>query len=133
MFLKDKNGRCSPIFWQTRRLKRVVKSTLAAETMALLEGAEAAVYLGQILKETLKCKAMKIRCITDNKSLVDAVQSTKRVDDKRLRLDIAVLLDMQERGEISEIAWVDTHMQLADCMTKRGASTSRLKESIAMA
>ena len=133
VFLKDRNGRRCPLFWQSRRLKRVVKSTLAAETMALLEGAEAAVYIGNILKEILQCKPLKISCITDNKSLVDAVHSTKRVDDKRLRLDIAVLVDMLDRKEISDITWVETHMQLADCMTKKGASTTRLRASITMA
>ena len=97
VFLKDTKGQRCPLYWQTRRLKRVVKSTLAAETMALLEGAEAGVYLATILKEVLGSNRATVSCITDNKSLVDSLYSTKRVDDKRLRIDMAVLMDMIER------------------------------------
>ena len=130
VFLKDENGQRCPLYWQTRRLKRVVKSTLAAETMALLEGAEAGVYLANILKEVLGVKMATVSCITDNKSLVDSLYSTKRVDDKRLRIDMAVLRDMIDREEVFSVSWVDTHKQLADCMTKRGASTERLRAAL---
>lgn len=66
----------------------------------------------------------------DNKSLVDALHSCKNVDDRRLRIDIAVLRDMLERGEIGEVSWVDTSQQLADCLTKKGASTERLRAAV---
>ena len=45
VFLKNENGLRCPLLWQTRKIRRVVKSTLAAETLALLECAETAVYL----------------------------------------------------------------------------------------
>ena len=81
-------------------MKRVVKSTLAAETLALVEGAEASFYIASILKEMTKVEEITIKCKVDNKSLVDALSSSKQVDDKRLRIDIAVLDDMLERKEI---------------------------------
>ena len=129
VFLKDESGKRCPLYWQSRRLKRVVKSTLAAETMALLEGAEVGVYLAHILKEILMCD-IKVSCLTDNKSLFDALHSTKKVDDKRLRIDIAVLLDMIKRKEVSSVSWIDTHKQLADCLTKGGASPQRLRAAL---
>ena len=44
-FMKDERGERCPLYWHTRKIRRVVKSTLAAETMALLEGAETGLYL----------------------------------------------------------------------------------------
>ena len=66
----------------------------------------------------------------DNKSLVDALNSGRNVDDKRLRIDIAVLWGMLERREVTEVAWVDASGQLADCLTKKGASPERLQAAI---
>ena len=40
LFLVDKNGNSNPLIWASRRIKRVVKSTLAAETLSLVESAE---------------------------------------------------------------------------------------------
>ena len=130
VFLKDEEGTRCPIYWRSRKLRRIVKSTFAAETMALLEGAETAVYLACILKEVTGCKEIPITCLVDNKSLVDALKSTNKIDDNRLRVDLAVLDDMLSRKEICEVQWVDTTQQLADCLTKRGASTERLRAAI---
>lgn len=130
VFLHDDNGKRCPIYWQSRRIRRVVKSTLAAETLALLDCAEAAVYLVRILDEITGCGNLKVKCYVDSKSLVDTLPSCKGIEDRRLRIDIAVLRDMLERGEIGEVCWVDTVSQLADCLTKRGASTGRLQSAV---
>ena len=41
IFLSDKTGRLSPIMWQSKRIRQVVKSTMAAETLALVYATEA--------------------------------------------------------------------------------------------
>ncbi|KAK3862758.1 hypothetical protein Pcinc_031405 [Petrolisthes cinctipes] len=51
IFLRDASEARCPIFWQTRKIRRVVKCTLSAEVLALLECAETAVYLTSILSE----------------------------------------------------------------------------------
>ena len=129
IFLRDKSGRRCPIYWQARKIRRVVKSTIAAETLALLDCAEAAVYIANILCE-ITGNALKIYCLVDNKSLVDSLHSSKNVEDRRLRIDLAVLQDMLLRKEIADVSWVATGLQLADCLTKRGASTAKLLEAI---
>ena len=129
IFLKDKNGKSSPLYWQAKKIRRVVKSTIAAETLALLDCAEAAVYIANILQD-LTGIVLKICCRVDNKSLVDSLYSSKNVEDRRLRIDIDVLQDMIERKEIAEVSWVATQLQLANCLTKRGASTTELLEAI---
>lgn len=123
--LGDNSGSRCPIFWQSRKIKRVVKSTLSAETMA---GAECAVYLSRIMQEISGCGRLKIKCLGDNKSLVEALHSCKTIDDKRLRIDIAVLRDMLERNKIVEVTWVETSQQLADCLTIRAAENGNLPQ-----
>ncbi|XP_076049720.1 uncharacterized protein LOC143030456 [Oratosquilla oratoria] len=130
IFLQDGNEKRCPIFWQTRKIRRVVKPTLSAEAMALLECAESSVYLARIPSNISGCPALKICCFVNNKSLVDALYSCRSVDNKRLRTDLAVLRDMLEQGEIAEATWVETSQQLADCLTKKGASTERLRAAV---
>lgn len=130
IFIRDGAGRRCPVFWHSRKIKRVVKSTLSAETLALLEGAEAAIYLSRVLSEISSCRALKIYCYVDNKSLVDALYSCRNIEDRRLRIDIAVLKDMLEKKEITEVSWIDKSQQLADCLTKKGASVERLRAAV---
>ena len=129
IFLSNDNGLRCPIFWESRKIRRVVKSTLAAETLALIDAAEAGVYIKEVVKELINVP-MPIICLTDNKSLVDVIDSKKNVDDKRLRIDIAVLKDMLERKEISTIQWVSTTMQLANSLTKLGAPAGQLRAAV---
>lgn len=89
----DGEQRC-PIYWQSKKIRRAVKSTFSAEALALLECAEMAVYLAKILHEISGCESLKIRCYTDNKSMVNALHSCRSVEDKRLRIDTAVLRDV---------------------------------------
>ena len=130
IFLEDKTGAKCPIYWQSKKARRVIKSTLAAETLALLDCAEAAVYIAHIISDMLNIEFNNVICYVDNKSLVDSLHSSKLVEDKRLRIDLAVLQNMMECGEISKVLWVDTKQQLANCLTKRGASTVSLLETI---
>ena len=130
IFLRGDDGKRCPIYWQSKRIRRVVKSTLSAEALALLDCLETAVYLARILQEISGCGNLKIRSFVDNKSLVESLHSSRSVEDRRLRIDIAVLRDMLERGEVAEVAWVDASGQLADCLTKKGASTGQLRAVI---
>ena len=107
-----------------------MKSTLAAEALALLDGASAAVYLSNILQEISGCNSIPIKCFVDNQSLVEALSSYKMVDDRRLRIDISVLKNMLENEELKEVSWIDTSKQLADCLTKRGASCEKLRAAV---
>ena len=129
IFLKDQDNKRCPIFWQSRKIRRVVKSTLSAETLALLDCAEASVYLARILLEITGYN-LKVNCVIDNKSLFDALHSSHCLEDRRLRIDIAVLRDMIDRGEITIVSWVASPLQLADCLTKKGVCTKRLPAAI---
>lgn len=124
IWLTDESENSCPIAWHANKVKRVVRSTIAAETLALQEGLEDAVYLRRVLEELLGCKNNSIPIVgfVDNKSVVEALYSTKLVDDKRLRLDMAAIRQSLDNGEVHTIKWCPGEFQLANSMTKRGAS-----------
>ena len=130
IFLQDSNLKKCPILWKSRKIRRVVKSTLAAETLALVDCAEAAVYIKEIFREICLIEHVPINCYVDNKSLIDALNSKKNVEDKRLRIDLAIIEEMIKNKEISSVTWIGSSHQLANCLTKRGASSKSLRASI---
>ena len=94
IFLHGENSHVAPISWRSRKINRVVRSTLAAETLALTEAAEQGFYMRAILTELLGLhdkKCLPISAITDNQSLLNSIKSTKTVDDKLLLIDISCI------------------------------------------
>ena len=131
ILLSDSDGNRCPMSWRSHKVRRVVRSTLAAETLALLDAAEAGVYLAGLITELVCLQTPPlVRCFVDNKSLVDNLYSTKLVEDKQLRINIAVIKDMIERKDLSEVCWVQSARQIANALTKRGASPELLLSAV---
>ena len=128
ILLIGSNKMCCVLSWCSCKIKRVVKSTSAAEALTLLEGVEEAVCLQALLSELLSDSSFKIpiKAYIDSKNIHSAVHSTKTVSEKRLRLDIAALKQMLHRKDIEEVSWIESSEQLADCLSKKGASSSKL-------
>ena len=124
-----RTGNAAILDWQANKIKRVVRSTLAAETLSLNEGLEASIHLNGILQELIGV-TVEVHAVIDNRSVVDAVRSTTTVDDKRLRRDISAVKQMLECGEVKSVTWVPGNRQLADVLTKRGVNGYKLLEVI---
>ena len=76
VFIKLKDGVISPLSWRSRKIKRVVKSTLAAETLALDEAADQCFYLRSVLTEVFRVHdsdTIPVKLYSDCTSLYDAV------------------------------------------------------------
>ena len=133
IFLQGTEGKCSPISWKSKRIRRVVRSTLAAETVAMTEALDDALYISTLFTELMNgCTdaGIKIVCITDNKSLHDAIKSNKFVSEKRLRIDISNIKELVEKKQVQQVLWSANKLQLADCLTKRGASSAELLKTL---
>ena len=132
IFICNQHNQVAPIQWQSKKIRRVVRSTLAAESIAQLDAADASFLIKSLLVELLQCSSdkIKIESITDNKSLFETLYSTKTTENKRLRADIAALRERPGNGEIDKIHWVETSYQIADCLTKSGASTTALLDTL---
>ena len=73
-------------------------------------------------------KCLAINATTDNQSVLNSIKSTKTVNDKRLLIDISCIREKLVNLELHNVLWVDKKRQLADCLTKIGASSSNLIE-----
>ena len=104
ILLKESAGNSCPVFWQCREIRRAVKFTLTAETLAILECASEAVYIREVLMEICRCGPVLIRCYIDNKSLMDTLKFNKNVDDRRLRLHLAVLQDIMQKYDVNQMS-----------------------------
>ncbi|CAE7745994.1 RE1 [Symbiodinium sp. KB8] len=128
-------------------IKRVCRSTLAAEANGFLSGVEAAEYLRAILLEItnpgVTVRALdtyylksKIVGITDAKSLESTLnKSTGQPTDKRVRILVAQIKELLGEDDYSDQAsafahWVDTSQMLADVLTKLGCEREPILEAM---
>ena len=125
VFWKNEENKIGTIAWRSRRLRRVAWSTLAAETLALVEAVDAAIFIKNIVKEITN-KDVPIKCMVDNKSLERNLRSLKPVEEKGLRAYIGSIREKMTNGEIKKVEWIATNKQLANCLTKKGASSQGL-------
>ena len=60
--LMGKEGIFSPVCWQSKRIRRVVQSTLAGETLALADGIDHAIFLSSLYSELTTGNVTKASC-----------------------------------------------------------------------
>ena len=122
VFLQGRNGKYMLLTWQSRKLKGVVKSTFIAETLALQEAIKASIMIKTMFLEILNVDAhnqiLPIKCVTDSKSLHDAVYSTKTLTEKRLKTELCGIRESLDKQEIHSVIYVCSEDQLEDCLTK---------------
>ena len=107
----------------------MVSSSTAAEALALNDTLDEMVYIKEVLKESVGEKAANIpmEMFTDSRNLYKSVMSTSLVSNPRLRTDVAKLQESLRTGEVSRINLVPGQEMIADCLTKKGASSEHLK------
>ena len=74
--LKDDEGNICPIMYKSKVAKRITRSTLDVETLAMEEGLENGIWIGRIWEE-IYGKKLKVIGYTDNRNLEEAVKSLK--------------------------------------------------------
>lgn len=130
IFLNDDEGNCCPIAWNSSRIKRVVRSTLAAETHSLADGYGTASYLRQLLPKIFpQVQQQPATAITDSKSLYDTMGTSHRASDKSLVVHISYIRQWIDEHQLLLI-WKEGSSQLSTALTKRGASTSLLTSTL---
>ena len=125
--------------WRSHRIKRQCRSTLAAETMSMDAGVDAAVYSRELFAEILIKDYVPSQCgrlpsdllsviaVTDCRSLYDLLVKDGPVSstqEKRLAIDIGGLKETagefdEDQERLNEIfRWIATEAQWADHLTK---------------
>ena len=74
--------------WQSPKLRRIVKSAIAAETLIQVDCAEACYWIGSLVNEIIYADHTKqavpvIQCNTDSHQLYDAVHSIRLIREIR--------------------------------------------------
>ena len=131
VFLGDKNGNCGLINWQSKKLKRVVHSTIAAEGLCLVDCIGDVCYIRTLIEEILyqngNKKVIPINVFIDSRQLKLAISSSHLVTEKLLRINIAEIKQLvNSPHENIEVHWIKTDEMLSDSLTKFGASTEKL-------
>ena len=132
MFLTNVEEReAVPLAWFSNKVKRVVGSMPTAKALILQEAVSPTIYLRAILAKIMgkKVKEIPIYSYVDSNNLYQAVYSTKFVEDKWLRLDIAQVQECIKK-EALQVRWVQSSNMLADCLTKRGVNLDKLMDVI---
>ena len=126
--LVDGQGNANIVHWQSVKCKRVTRSVLASELLALVHGFD----MGKVIKDTIS-KILEINVplvlCTDSRSLYHCLVKLGTTQEKRLMVDVMCMREAYERREITEVKWVDGNSNPADSMTKSKATTS-LKQLI---
>ena len=128
IFLVDEQLRSVPIMWTSMKIKRVVRSSLAAEALIAVDCADAMIFMKQMVEEIMDARAEKrgLTIITDSNNLMEALASPHAVQEKRLRVDIAALKQDVLEGKI-KIRHVPGSRQVADVLTKKTASSELIR------
>ena len=133
VFITD-GTKSSPVAWHSKKVQRIVHSTLAAETLALVEGCETAYMEARRLAEIITGNPNNVKpvvCVTDNNNLYTGASTSKCLTDKRLHVEMNILREMINNGEL-KLEWCRSSDQLSDSLTKVGASSELLREVISM-
>ena len=127
----------SVLSWQSKKIKRVVRSSLAAETCSMSTCQEHLDWMrtmweqmtrGDFVLENYEqfLTARPSILVTDCKSLYDAIHkegAAPASTDKRLAIELAIVKAKAVSGE-TDLRWIDARYQIADCLTKHASRKS---------
>ena len=129
----------SPLLWYSRKIARVVGSTLASETYALSGSIDLLSWLrihwawicqpSDAWKDPERCLSQvhEAYAVVDCKSLYDLIQKTNvpQCQEHRVMLEALIIKDRIKEGVV--IKWVHSAAQLADSLTKHMDCTNLRK------
>ena len=119
------------IYW----LEELIHHEVYYETRLLEEALDDGVNTARIIKEiysgdsNLKySKQIPGTAYTDSKSLWESLHNTRQCEEKILRCSIASMKELMSLDMVTDVQWVTTSKQLADCLTKSGKKSDWLQE-----
>ena len=117
------------IAWKSKIGRIVARITIEVEAISLREALEMALFLREVRRE-ISGVLVYIAGRTDSKTLARAIGSNAAVNHRRLRIDLAVIREAIEDGDMREVMSIGGREQVADCLTKIGGREWLLLEYI---
>ena len=128
--LANQEAPLSPLCWSSKKIPRVVRSTLSAEAYAMSKAVDMLGWMralwGTVHVANFRWQQAekgyqllnRAAIITDCKSLFDLVTRLAMPSCEEFRTTLEVLLIKQRCEENTTFRWVPTTLQAADCLTK---------------
>ena len=127
----------SVLSWQNKKIKRVVRSSLAAEASSMSTCQEHLELMRTVWEQMTRCefvlendeqflKARPSILVTDCKSFYDAIHkegAAPASTNKRLAIELAIVKANAVSGE-TDLRWIGARYQIADCLTKHASRKS---------
>ena len=119
----------SVLSWQSKKIKRVVRSSLAAQTCSMSTCQEHLDWMRTMWEQMTRSDFVfenYEQFLTDCKSLYDAIHKERAAPastDKRLAIELATVKAKAVSGE-TDLRWIDARYQIADCLTKHASRKS---------
>ena len=111
------SGRCSILHYVSAKTKRVCRSVLAAEVMAMIEGFDVGFICRDVAVRLLGTHLPLVMC-TDSRSCYHLAISLTRTRERRLQIDLHVIREAYEKRNIMSILWIKGGSNPADGLTK---------------
>ena len=115
--LQDANGRCNIVHYGSARCRRVTRSIMAAELLALVYGFDQAYVIKHTLEKLLS-KTIPIDALIDSRTVFNTVAKGKGTLEKRLLIDVSALRQSHYIGELRSIGWINGKENPADGLTR---------------
>jgi len=115
--LVDGDNNANIIHYGSKKCRRVTRSVMAAEILALVIGFDQAYIVKHALGELLDID-IPIDAFIDSRTTFNCVAKNASTIEKRLQIDVAALRESYTRGELRCLGWIPGHMNPADGLTK---------------
>ena len=130
----SRNDKVVPLLWKTKLVAKACRSPKDAETITLGTCADLTIFAAQQLEEILtgvkNGNKFKSILFSDSDSSLKSIVSSKQVERRYLRSDVAILKQFIEQKSIDKIVWVDDPHQIADILTKDKSDKLGLDEML---
>ena len=91
VFLCNKFSNSVSIAWISAGAKHVSRSTLAAETLALMGGCDTAFFIANLITNVLQIQTISVTALINNQSLHDTIKTSKLTLNHRLLFEVSAL------------------------------------------
>ena len=113
----DDKGRCNILHYGSNKCKRIARSVMAAEVIALVLGYDVAFVVKDLVEEILG-REVKLEVMIDSRTVFNVIAKDGQTAEKRLQIDVLALRQSYDAGELEQFSWIPGSVNPADALTK---------------
>ena len=115
--LMDDSGSANVVHYGSHKSRRITRSVMAAELLALVTGFDNAFVVKYTVDEMLG-RNIPVDVFVDSRTTFNCVAKHAPTLEKRLQIDVNALRQSHSVGEIRCIGWIPGHLNPADGLTR---------------